>query len=133
APFDPPLVRAADGPAPPSPRKAGGAMLPVALALAGLLAAFCCGGGGLAAFLFSRARDQPTDSGLAQTASPTTRQSPTTSLSVDEAKPPPAYWAGLLKSDDANQADRARERLVRFGALAVPALRPLLHDPSPAV
>src|SRR5438132_7957789 len=91
APSDPPLVRAADGPAPPPPKSAGRAVLPVALAVAGLLAVFCCGGGGIAAFLFSRHHDEPTDPGVARATSPSTRQTPTTSLAVDEDKQPPAY------------------------------------------
>ena len=123
-------------------RKTRSSLLPILIAVGGLLVFFCCAGGGIGAFFLVRYADQE-DSQLAEATSQprfgSTRESSKPApnseppIPPDEDSKPPAYWVQLLKESNPARVKHARTKLVQFGALAVPELRKIIHDPDPDI
>lgn len=115
--------------------------MPTLLFVGGLLLIFCCGGGGVGGLLIYRTHQNQKQADAALLAELTSKRTVTTVEKpdppappppIDEAKQPPAYWVKQLGEADSVRVDRARDRLVELGAIAVPDLRPVLRDPSPS-
>ncbi len=124
-------------------RKSGSGLLPILLAVCGLLLLFCCAGGGVGGFFLFRSVDkaglQVVEATSKSTIAPTAAESstpasqPEEQLPPDEDTKPASYWVQVLKDGNPDRVERARTRLVQSGALAVPELRKIIRDPDPAV
>lgn len=117
----------------PAKRKTSGGMIAaiIILSILGLLGVVCCGGLGLAGY-FSARRAKAERAAVAEAQGTMRRDLGSASFRpIDEDKLPPSHWVAMLRDGDADEAARARTRLLAAGPLAVPDLRKALADKNP--